>query len=229
MKTFLVFATPDEGQTYGAKVFEYQAEEMDDTSNYRGHSVAWPHAKSFELPDGVDKDCAKLVFVEEVPGTDDMWTKDGEEPVFVDPQDPTWTYVPAVTGYPAHYEIQEDPALVASKSAAQKADQIAVLYKQMETDVLTGMAQVFGTLNTDSAAAYERTWVLMTQKPELFSVAGLKAKFAVGGLSIGDALDTNEKVVAYASAKIAEVEAYGVQRLQRIEQFYADRAAVEGA
>lgn len=108
----------------------------------------------------------------------------------------------------------------------QKAAQVTEIYNAMNTEVYTAMGGVFGTTNADSATAYERTWEMMKAAPENWSGAGLLAEFAVGGFAVGDALDTDQKVTDYATAKIAEVLAYGVWRMQRIKQFKIDRAAI---
>jgi len=119
-----------------------------------------------------------------------------------------------------------DPAKVAAKALLQKQVAITAAYEAMNNEVLVQMASVFGTNRTDSATAYKDTWELMAQSPADWETAGLKASFAVAGFAIGDALDTAVKVQSYAIAKVAEVKAYGIWRMQRIEAFKAEREAI---
>lgn len=145
--------------------------------------------------------------------------QDYHEILTSDPSDGSYTYV-------SWYTISENTA---AKTQADKDSQILTAYQTMNTDVLTQMGVVFGTTNADSAAAYERTWNLMVATPSDWSGAGLTARFAVAGFAIGDALDTDQKITDYATAKVAEVNAYGVWRMQRIETFRTDKAAIEAS
>ena len=182
------------------------------------------------------------------PMTQEYWSKDGEDDVFVDPEDETWTNNPSVADVTWvqgtendiawSQTLEADPSwtLVAGRTetmtedvAMNKTAQITTKYAEMNTDVLTQMAAVFGTTNTDSATAYQVTWEKMVSAPSLYSSAGLTARFAAGGLAVGDILDTDQKVQDYANAKVAEVDAYGVTRMQRIEQFRAEKAAIEAS
>jgi len=88
-------------------------------------------------------------------------------------------------------------------TAKSKEQEITELYVAMEKDVLNEMASTFGTTNTDSATAYEKTWEMMLASPAEWSGAGLTARFNRGELSVGDALDTDAKVTAYAQACVA--------------------------
>lgn len=112
-----------------------------------------------------------------------------------------------------------DPSKVAAKGGRIKAELIQVKYDEMNADVYAQMLQVMGTNKPDSATAFYETWKLMTAKPELFSPEGLLD-------DAGNPLDTNQKVVEYAAAKIAGAEAYSVYRMTRIKQFKAEKAAI---
>lgn len=199
MKTFLIFRKNETGYESHASG-SYEALEKDETSGVRSHLDSDPLASHFELPSGMDKDVVKLVYIEEQTIGDEVIA--------------------------AHHEVQVDAALLAAKVARAKEAQVIALYNEMNVDVLTRMSYVFGTTNTDSAAATERTWSLMVQKPEKFSGVGLKASFEAGGILPGEALDTNAKVVAYAQAKADEVEDYGVWRMKRIQDFTLAKQAI---
>ena len=120
----------------------------------------------------------------------------------------------------------EDAAKVAAKALKTKEALVAAAYDEMNTEVFEQMETVFGTRRSDSATAYYETWKLMSAKPELFSSQGLKATMAAGGLNPGDALDTNQKVQAYADNLIENAEGYGVWRATRIQEFLEERAAI---
>jgi len=123
----------------------------------------------------------------------------------------------------AIYDAHDYEAVAAQK---QKEAQIADAHAQMDADVRAEMVAVFGTTSTESATAYEKTWALMLETPADWSGAGLTARFDRGGLSTGDALDTDQKVTDYAQACLDAVKAYGISRMQRIEQFRSERETI---
>lgn len=92
-----------------------------------------------------------------------------------------------------------------------------VEYKQ---DVLNEMLSVFGTTSTEVATANYETYKLMKSAPELFSSEGLKDDNNLD-------LDTDQKVLDYASAKVSAIEAYGVYRIKRYQQYKDEIAALE--
>lgn len=110
------------------------------------------------------------------------------------------------------WSVVEDTA---TKTAADKAQQVADAYAVMNADVYAAMYTLFGTNNPDSAVAYERTWSLMKSNPASF--VGVNASLA-----------TEQDVTDYADTKIAEALAYSVWRMQRIEQFRTLRASILG-
>jgi len=122
-----------------------------------------------------------------------------------------------------------DAGKLAAAEAAEKQAQVTAAYNQMNKDVYDQMAVVFGTTKSDSATAFEGTFRLMISKPELFSSQGLLADKAIGTFQVGDALDTDAKVTDYGQARIDEIEQYAVFRMNRIKQFYAERAQILGS
>jgi hypothetical protein len=101
----------------------------------------------------------------------------------------------------------------------EKEAQAKKLFDQLNFDVYLEMAQVFKTKNAESATAYLQTWKEMMDAPSEFAVAGIYDE-------LGNALNTSAKVQAYAQAKISAARAYAIWRVKRIQQFYADRAAL---
>ena len=118
--------------------------------------------------------------------------------------------------------LREDPELLTQKSLRLKQEQVIQAYERMNKDVLDQMALVFGTQNPDSASAYEKTWSMMAQSPLEWTDLGLKD-------DSGMPLDTEEKILAFATSKIAAVTAYGKYRMQRIGQFRAEKEAIVGS
>jgi len=130
--------------------------------------------------------------------------------------DPSYVLTEAVE---EHWEVILD-------QVAYLTQVITELYSVMTKEVIEEMAIVFGTTSVDSALSYEATWKEMILTPSDYSIAGLSARFDIAGLTTSDALDTDQKITDYATAKIVEVKAYAVWRMQRIEQFRTDRAAL---
>lgn len=104
--------------------------------------------------------------------------------------------------------------------------QIGAAYLAMDAEIRADMVVVFGTTSAESASAYQETWAMMVASPSSWSSAGLSARFDRGGLSTGDALDTDQKVTDYAQACLDASNAYGIARMQRIEQFRSEREAL---
>jgi len=136
----------------------------------------------------------------------------------IGPKDGTWTYVPAS---PEHWEIQKADSFVAYDKKVRTDDKL----KTLEQDVITEMGQVYGTKNPDSAVANYLTWLAMKNTPAKF--VGLVARFDVVGLSIGDALDTKQKVSDYATALVDLADDYAVYREQKILTYAAEKAAID--
>lgn len=109
--------------------------------------------------------------------------------------------------------IYADPAKLAEKAARQKEALITAAYNQMNADVYAEMKNVFGTEKSDSATAFLQTWKEMALDPGFF-------------VSTDPAMDTAAKVQAYADAKITAAKAYSKWRVQRIEQFHQEKAAI---
>lgn len=85
----IIFKKLEDG-TYGEKMGSYEGPK-DDTSANRSYLMAEPMASHFELPEEIDEDCVVLVLIPE----------SEVEGVII----------------PAHYEVQEDAALVSAKAA----------------------------------------------------------------------------------------------------------------
>jgi hypothetical protein len=107
-----------------------------------------------------------------------------------------------------------------------KPEQISAAYSSMNNDVLTEMNNVFGTTNPVSASANHQTFLLMKTNPDLFSTEGILADKTTTSFDAGDALNTNQKIIDFATERLAEIDSYGVYRIKRIQQFQAEKAAI---
>lgn len=102
---------------------------------------------------------------------------------------------------------------------------VTAAYDSMIQDVVGQMHSVFGTSNPTTANANYETYKVMTETPALFSSEGLVAEIEVkDSLGVilfnkGDALDTDQKVVDYASRLVVLIKDYGVYRMKRKKQF----------
>lgn len=128
--------------------------------------------------------------------------------------------------------LVEDSALVTAKAAASKQALVQAAYDRMNSDIVAEMSRVYVTSIPDpalaaaSATADNETFKNMKSSPSSFSSKGYKAEKAVGSFQLGDALDTDQKVIDYANARLTETLNFAVYRLERIEQFKTERAAI---
>jgi hypothetical protein len=124
----LIYKKNEDG-SYGEILGSYDGPK-DDSSANRSYLLAEPKASHFELPEGMFEECVDLVWVEEVLAVEpveaqpEMWVKEGELSVFIDPLDVTWTHVPAVGEVlaviyaPAHYELQANAEMTLGRHQA---------------------------------------------------------------------------------------------------------------
>jgi hypothetical protein len=110
-----------------------------------------------------------------------------------------------------------DPVKLAAKAAVAKQALVTAAYDRMNADVMAEMELVYGTAKSESATAYQLTWEKMAANPQLFA-----------GEAAGLGFATVEDVVDFAMPKLAAADAYAVNRLKRIAQFQAEKAAILG-
>lgn len=125
-----------------------------------------------------------------------------------------------ISGNPALWEkeflLNPDEAVMAQIEAKDAelagAEAIMVAYESMVKDVYDEMENVFGTRNDVSAQATASTYEAMLKRPAAYvGMAGLVDEAAV---------------TAYATTKVAEADAYGVFRLNRIAQFQTEKESI---
>lgn len=121
---------------------------------------------------------------------------------------------------------------VARKQSVALKRQAAKLKADMNKELYDLMYSVAGTRDYNSAKEFEKTWNNMVADPARFASAGLTARFDRGDdgagnpILPGDALDTEAKVSSYAQACLDLVAQGEITRLQRIEQYKVDLAAL---
>ena len=203
--------------------------ELDESSTHRPEQLCPPHTIHVAIPDIFVHDHVKIVWVEAetkkdlisesviIPAVPNQWYKEGVGYVFEDPQDETFLFIPGSEEriepaiyseeytVPAHWGVVQDDELLQVSTLRQKEITIQELKAEMEKDVLSEMARVFGTSNMNSASANKDTWQLMIDDPALF----------VGHMGF----TTESEVIAFGTAKMSEVKGYAVYRAIRIEQF----------
>lgn len=131
------------------------------------------------------------------------------------------------------FYINQDAKAQALASSG-KLGEVTQAYEQMNEDVYAKMKEVFGTSKSDSATAFFETWKDMKVSPNNYVGLGLKVRedIFVNGVQLfdeGALLDTAQKVVDYATAKVNQALAYGVWRMQRIQQFETERSQILGS
>lgn len=144
--------------------------------------------------------------------------------------------VDEITGKKAVVNEAIKAQVLADRAAAKTVqDAIETAYNSMKTDIYNELYEVFRTKEPATATAHYETWKKMKEAPTGYSSLGLKVDHQVNNadgtelFDPGSALDTDQKVVAYATRKVEQAEAYGVYRMQRLQQFQNEKAALEGA
>lgn len=111
---------------------------------------------------------------------------------------------------------------------------VYALYIQLNTDIYNKMAELFGVSGSESVMAYHNTWLLMRDYPGSFVGAGLLVQADVYDssnvlkFSSGQLLDTAEKIEIYADLMIEKSIEFAIFRLNKIQTFNADKAALGG-
>jgi len=118
---------------------------------------------------------------------------------------------------------------IVDQVVVDKATQVTAKYSEMSDAVYSQMSSIFYTKKSDSAAANYEMWKHMVANASLYSAKGLKAEYQLNNAdatelySPGSALDTDPKIVAYATRKLEEADEYIVWRSDRIQQFRNER------
>lgn len=215
MKKALVYTKEIDGRTVGQVAMKMEAAQLDD---WKHHHLAF--AKKIEVPAELEDLPESQLKGVLVPHQSEYWSKDGEDNVFENPNDVSWTFNPAVA---QHWEIQVGDSYVQFEKEKRISDKFLALNTQVQAE----MKQVYDTTNPDSAVANYLTWLSMKADPAKYANKGLVARFEVVGLSIGDALDTNQKVTDYSTALIDLADDYAIWREQQILVYAAEKAAIE--
>lgn len=154
-----------------------------------------------------------------IPYLGEYWEKDGVT-VSVDPEDPTFTYYPEVL---EHWVIEKKDTFI----AYEKGERISVKFNTLNAEVITEMKTTYDTTNPDSASANVLHWLIMKMEPAKFESAGLWVRIATTSYALGTALDTEQKVLEYATEALDMAISYSISREQKILQFIVDRQTIQ--
>jgi hypothetical protein len=184
----------------------------------------WPHSSGvgviIDFPEEFEELPLNILTGVKIEAQPAYW-ENGEDSVNEEPEDLTgWTYHEAIL---SRWEIQKK----AGYDAYDKTQRVQELFTTLNTAVEVEMKQVYNTTNPDSAVANYLTWLSMKTNPAKYSDKGLIARFEIVGLSIGDALNTDEKVLAYSTALINLADDYAIWREQQILTYVAQKTAIE--
>jgi hypothetical protein len=120
---------------------------------------------------------ASAVLIPAVEGQLEKWTKEGEEDLFNNPVDESWTHVPEIGAVPEHIELQVDSGLAATLAAADQAAAI---------QAAVAAARAFGTQLGDEFAAGNLALGITNEQADsvLGKMAGVLIALQSGSLNV---------------------------------------------
>lgn len=123
----------------------------------------------------------------------------------------------------------------AGEAEASKQAQLDMAYSSMNKDIYDKLYDVFRTRKPETATAEHETFKHMKDNPSQYASKGLKCDHQLNKadttelFSPGSALDTDQKVLDYATRKLELVHEYGVYRAERIQQFKNEKETIENS
>ena len=144
-------------------------------------------------------------------------TQAHHETTGIDPVDETYTYS-------SWYTIAEDTA---AKDAAQVVSDVGVEYSTMKDGMYTDLNTQLATKVNETATRRYLTAKIMKDDPTFFSASGTTAEIATTTYAVGDALDTDAKVTAYADEVIAAAKQFSLDANLKANTFRVNKAAIE--
>ena len=124
------------------------------------------------------------------------------------------------------WEISVDQVAKAALEAEEaKKVQDAAAYDSFIKDLYDKMYEVFRTRNTETATADFETWKDMKAAPAKYANLGLKVDHQIDDasgtelFSAGSALDTEAKVLSFATRKVEQAEEYAVYRIKKKQEY----------
>ena len=115
-----------------------------------------------EVPAELEEITSSQLEGELIPALTEKWTKDGQADVSENPNDDSWTYVPASV---EHWELKKKSTFV----AFEKGLRITEKYDLMNGQVMTEMGELFKTTKSDSATRTYLTLMSMSDRPAKFA------------------------------------------------------------
>ena len=175
--------------------------------------------------------------------------------VFVDPNDPTKFKIESRSKKPkdalavtdldfdqAQYIIAVvdgvvilDEELKTEKDASNSIKKtIDELYNTMQDEVASDMLSTFHTEKSDCALTDYLTLIDMKAFPDAYKDMGIKVIYTLkadDGTTLfgpGDLLNTDKKILNFASRQIELIRDFSIRRLQKIDKFNDDKNAILG-
>ncbi len=122
-------------------------------------------------------------------------------------------------------EMKAEWAIMEAADAVEAI--VAAAYKVMDDNINAATLSTFGTLDRDSAGAFAQSWRLKMDNASSYSGIGLVALEEIAGFSVGDPLDTDQKVSDYYTEKVNQLIAFDIFRDAEIMTYLAAKAAAE--
>ena len=96
-------------------------------------------------------------------------------------------------------------------------------WKSMDTGVVDDAITVFKTKNRESILAFVSSYQLRILAPQKYSALGLVAEFTIGAFTVGDLLNTDEKVKDYYTEILVDLD---TKRNTRIVEYLTLKASL---
>jgi hypothetical protein len=169
----------------------------------------------------------EVLEVIEVVAADEYWSKEGEDDLLIDPVDVSWTHVPAVdavapvayvapvtyvapvaavapvAGVPAHKIIEQDAAAV---TAATAQASLATAKATMDTDIRAFVSSKTGSTGDVEMQAQVSSFSLRAANSTEYAAEGLTAHVASASFTLGEVLDTAQKVQDFYTEILVEMD-----------------------
>jgi hypothetical protein len=121
--------------------------------------------------------------------------------------------------------VLDTSAQDAASAQATQDEQLKTLSDTFDQELGVRLMQDFGTLNIDRAIADRETWQDMVANPGDYIAANLVVRRTIlnaDGTTLygpGELLNTTEKITNYATRLLEIARAFGIWRIQRLDEY----------
>jgi len=112
-------------------------------------------------------------------------------------------------------------------ATAATASGIENIHSQMNYDIQEEAFILFQTRDLHASNAFAQSWKLKKENPSEYITDGVLAFKTVGAFSIGDALDTEQKILDYFTEMVSMLIAFDKFRDTKINEYLAAKAVLE--